>query len=214
MFVVIEGTDGSGKATQSRLLVEQLQKAGKKVEHVSFPRYETFSGKLVRQYLNGKFGNKESVPIELSSLLFALDRYNFSSQLKKRLSENDVVVCDRYRASNLAHQAAKIDGEKKRTEFVAWLEGVESRLPNPDIQLFLDIPVQITEHLMKNRTRKDIHEEDAAYLQKTKEAYQHIVSTQPGWQTISCATEKEGKWSVDSRETIHEKIWDCVKDKL
>jgi dTMP kinase len=214
MFIVIEGTDGSGKATQSRLLVERLQKEGKKVEHVSFPQYSSLSGKMVRQYLDGKFGNKEHVPVEFAALLYAVDRYNFLPHLEKLISENDVVVCDRYRASNLAHQSAKIENEQDRVAFIEWLENVENRLPSPDVQLFLDLPITVTERLMKNRAKKDIHEEDAAYLQKTKEAYHHIVSIRPGWKIISCAGKKEGKWNVESREAIHEKIWQIIKTKI
>src|SRR5580704_15426600 len=115
-LIAIEGIDGSGKGTQSRILVERLRQSGRKVELISFPRYEeTFFGRLIGSFLNGQFGTLDQVHPVLVSLLFAGDRFESRPKLEKALATCDVVVLDRYVASNVAHQGAKILGADRET---------------------------------------------------------------------------------------------------
>lgn len=173
-IIVVEGTDASGKHTQSKLLAEKLEKEGKEVAFFSFPRYETFFGKLVTKYLQGEFGSLKEVKPELASLLYSLDRYDALSKIEELLKQGKIIVCDRYTASNVAHQAAKFQGSD-REKFIEWVESIESRLPMPDLTIFLDLPVEISAKLMHSRKReKDIHELDLDYLEATRQVYSEL----------------------------------------
>ena len=208
-IIVIEGADASGKHTQSKLLVERLEKNGNEVEFFSFPRYETFFGKLVKKYLLGEFGSLKEVKPELASLLYSLDRFDAMPQIEKSVGNGKIVVCDRYTASNIAHQAAKFQGEKRR-QFIEWIESVESRLPSPDLTIFLDLPVEVSAKLMQSRQReKDIHELDLDYLKATRQVYAGL-SKKGGWQRIECSSGS----GIKPMEEIHKDVWVEVKKIL
>ena len=206
-LIVIEGADSSGKYTQSKLLVERLEKEGNEVAFFSFPRYETFFGKIVKKYLQGEFGSLEDVKPELASLLYSLDRFDAMPEIEKLLGQGKVVVCDRYIASNIAHQAAKFEGVQRK-QFIEWLECVESRLPNPDLTIFLDLPVNVSTNLMKSRQReKDIHELNPGYLEATRQVYVEL-SKKGSWQRIECAS----GLGIKPRGEIHQAIWEKVQE--
>ena len=141
-FVAIEGIDGSGKGTQASLLVDAAARAGRSAALISFPLYDgnPFSV-AVADYLNGSFGGVDDVHPELSGLLYACDRFHARPVLETALAANDLVVCDRYVASNLAHQGAKLRGEA-RARLLDWLLRVEFGefgLPRPDLVVLLDL---------------------------------------------------------------------------
>jgi dTMP kinase len=115
MLILIEGTDSSGKSTQSALLMKELQAMGKDVEKVKFPAYDTPFGEMVARYLRGEFGKLNEVPPEVASLLYTIDRYQFKDALFKKLGEGKILVTDRYLQSNIAYQGAKFSGEEKRS---------------------------------------------------------------------------------------------------
>ena len=208
-LLVIEGADASGKHTQSKLLAERLEKEGHKVAFFSFPRYETFFGKLVTKYLQGEFGSLKEVKPELASLLYSLDRYDALPEIEKALKQGKAVVCDRYVASNVAHQAAKFQGGERK-QFIEWVESVELRLPKPDLTIFLDLPVEVSAKLMQSRAReKDIHELNKPYLEATRQVYLKLAK-QSGWITINCASQK----GIRSREEIHELVWESIARPL
>jgi dTMP kinase len=208
-LIVIEGVDSSGKHTQAKLLLKRLKKEGKKAVLVSFPRYSTFFGKLVKKYLKGDFGALKKVRPELASLLYSLDRFDAMPWLEEQLSSGKIVVCDRYTASNIAHQASKFKG-KKRKEFISWVQGVESRLPKPDATIFLDLPVSVSAKLMSKRKRKkDIHELDLPYLRETRKVYLSL-SKRPAWSKIEC----QKGLGIKSREEIHKLLWKKAKKCL
>ncbi|MDP2973453.1 MAG: dTMP kinase [Candidatus Diapherotrites archaeon] len=201
-LVVIEGADASGKKTQSRLLVESLRSAGKSVELVSFPRYNEFFGGLIKEYLQGKFGSKEQLPVEFVSLLYSLDRFQAKPMLEKWLAEGKIVVCDRFSASNIAHQAAKLSGARQK-QFIRWLSNVESELPKPDLTIYLDVPVEFSQSLMQKEGRKkDLHESDAAYLEKARVVYLQLARQQ-NWVKIDCVKNRQ----LLSIAQIHSLIW-------
>lgn len=202
---VIEGTDASGKNTQAQLLVENLKKRGLDAVLVSFPRYGAFFGKLVKKYLSGEFGSLDEVKPEFAALLYSLDRYDALPWLEEQLSAGKTVVCDRYFASNVAHQGAKFSG-KEQGEFIEWVSAVESRLPKPTLTIFLDLPVFVSSKLMQSRQReKDIHELDLPYLEATRKVYL-ILSKEDNWFKVDC---QEGE-GIKPREEISKVILEKV----
>ncbi len=208
-LIVIEGADASGKQTQSDLLIERLAAEGFEAEKISFPRYETFFGGLVKKYLSGEFGEMDSVPAELASLLYALDRYNAVAELNERLEAGKIVIADRFSASNIAHQAAKLP-EKERSSFVDWLRGVESRLPKSKVTIYLDVPVPISQELMQKQARvKDLHEQNVDYLEAVRSVYLKLAETK-GWKKIDCVK----KGNLLSIAEIQELVWKAVKPHL
>ena len=207
--IVIEGSDGSGKATQTKLLYEALTAQGKKVKMVSYPCYESDSSALVKMYLQGEFGaDPMAVNPYVASSFFAVDR--FASYLKDwkefyESGEDHIVICDRYVTSNMLHQTAKL-------EFLDWeydFEFVRGGLPVPEKVFFLDVKPEVTFRLMKDRenkithqAKKDIHESDQAFLVKSYENSM-ILSKKYGWTKISCCDETDNMKSI---EAIHEMI--------
>ena len=208
-MIAIEGCDSSGKRTQAKLLFERLKKEGKDAILVSFPRYETFFGKLVKKYLSGDFGSLGEVKPEFASLLYSLDRYNAMPFLEHQLQGGKILICDRYEASNVAHQAAKFRGEEQG-KFIEWLSSVESRLPRPQATVFLDLPVETSIKLMKSRSReKDIHEANKPYLEATRHVYQKLAKKQ-NWIVVDCSS-KDG---IRSIQEIHKEVWEKLQGFL
>ena len=168
--IVIEGTDGSGKETQSKLLVSNLEKKGFKVKYVSFPNYNNDSSILIKRYLNGDYGeDPNSINPYSAALLYSVDRLNFF--LTNNLDDYDVLVCDRYVESNLIHQASKIENTDERDEFSNWLTDLEYKklnFPKPNKVFFLEVEPEITQNLISKRNKDsnnlDIHEKSTEYL--------------------------------------------------
>ncbi len=195
MLVAIEGIDGSGKGTQTRLLFEEATQRGFSVAVFSFPRYglNAFS-RVVARYLNGEFGGVGQVPPEFAALLYAGDRFATKDSLLSACTANDIVICDRYVPSNLAHQAAKVSIEE-RQDFINWLMSIEYgiyAMPRPDITVLLNISVPIAQKLVLRKklrdyttSKADIHEADADYLIECQEVFRHLVYT-----------DKEDNWVV------------------
>ena len=195
MLVVIEGIDGSGKGTQSRRLVENLEQAGFPATLFSFPCYdETFFGREIGKYLNGVYGSLQTVPVEFAAMLYAGDRFEKKADLLAALHAGRVVVCDRYVPSNLAHQAAKRPLEQQ-TELIRWIGELEYTvygLPRPDLVCYLDLPVQqSTQMVLKKHKRSytedklDLHEAATDYLANVAETFGRLATTE-GWCRINC----------------------------
>ena len=218
-LIIIEAGDGSGKATQTRLLAERLQREGHRVKKVTFPDYDSESSALVKMYLGGAFGERAAdVNAYMASAFFAVDRCA-SYQLKWRQDyENGaVIMADRYTTSNMVHQAVKIEDEKEREAFLKWLwdfEFVKLGLPVPDRVIFLDMAPEVARKLIALRSEtenrpKDIHEKDQTYLNKCHAAYKEVAKTY-NWCTVTCSQNGE----PCSREEIHEQVYAAVKDLL
>jgi len=218
-LIVIDGTDGSGKATQTKLLVEMLKKEGKQVEYVDFPRYGQKSAALVEEYLNGKFGIADEVGPYRASIFYAVDRYAASFELKKWLSEGKIVIANRYVSSNMGHQAGKIKDKKERKKFLKWLEELEYNIfgiPRPDINVLLYIPPEIGQKLVEQKghrdyigDKKDIHEADIQHLKNAAEAYKYVAKRYK-WIIIDCAPKNKLK----TIEEIHEILWNKIKELI
>ena len=208
-LIAIEGCDSSGKGTQAKLLFERLKAGGKNPVLVSFPRYETFTGRLVKKYLSGDFGSLKEVKPEFSALLYTLDRYNALPFLNQGISQGKTLICDRYAASNIAHQAAKFEGQE-RDDFIKWVSSAESRLPKPAATIFLDLPIETSISLMQSRQReKDIHELDKAHLESTRLVFKKLAQA-GGWITIDCSSLK----GIRPAKEIHEEIWQRLQGFL
>ena len=217
-LIVIEGTDGSGKSTQFRLMSEHLEKDGIAFKHIVFPRYSEESSALIRMYLGGQFGDKPSdVNAYAASSFYAVDRYaSYKMDWGKWYEEGGVVVSDRYTTSNAVHQASKESGQA-RQDYLKWLyefEYDQLGLPRPDLTIYLDVPTDFTEKMLRGReqatnTKADIHEKDMQYLATCRQCGRDAAAFY-GWTVIQCV--KDGK--MRSMEDIHNEIYTAVKQCL
>ena len=212
-LVVIEGSDGSGKATQTRKLYERLRDLEANVRRVSFPNYESESSALIKMYLRGDFGgDAEAVNPYAAATFYAVDRFAGYNEWKDFYRSGGLVLSDRYVGSNMAYQVAKFIRERDREEFLSWLYDLEFnrfQLPRPDMTIFLDMPPAICAMLRKERGREDIHEADAEYLLKTYNAYKEIAQRY-GWRIVDCAVGNFARSTTD----IHENILALVEELL
>ena len=214
-LIVFEGTDGSGKATQTQKLCEHLERAGIDFRKINFPRYGKPSAAMVQEYLDGNLGKKpEDVNAYAASMFYAMDRYASYKQDWGEFYENGgLIVADRYTTSNAVHQASKLPDEE-RDAYLKWLFHTEYELlglPAPDLVVYLDMPTEITERMMRQReqatgTHADIHEQDEAYLKRCRANAKKVVET-CGWSVINCAAGEEPK----TPDAIHEEVYELVK---
>ena len=217
-LIVFEGTDGSGKSTQFELLAKRLEAEQIGFQRLRFPQYEEPSSALIRMYLGGAFGDDpEAVNAYAASTFYAVDRYaSYQCVWKDYYQGGGFVVSDRYTTSNAVHQGSKVP-EGERAEFFRWLYDLEydrMGLPRPDLVVLLDMPVELSEQLMRKReqstgTHADIHERDEDYLKKCRDVALHAAKYY-GWRTVSCA--KDG--ALRGVEDIHEEVYAIVKSCL
>lgn len=204
-LIVIEGLDGSGKSTQLDILCEKLTGLGTKNKRVSFPDYESDSSALVKMYLGGKFGSDPNdVNPYAASLFYAVDRYaSYKTDWGEFYNSGGIIISGRYTTSNAIHQTSKMQS-KGWGGFLDWLYDLEYKkmgVPEPDLVLFLDMPVEVSQKLLKNRyggdeNKKDIHESDVNYLNRCREAAK-FVADYSNFCIISCATEKMEPRSIE-----------------
>ncbi len=209
-LIVIEGTDGSGKSTQFRLLSAHLQADGVQFKHLVFPRYSEESSALIRMYLGGQFGSKPTdVNAYAASAFYAVDRFASYKQDWGSFYENGgLIIADRYTTSNAVHQASKLPQEE-REPYLDWLFRFEYELmglPKPDVVFYLDIPTEITGEMRRKReadtnTKADIHEKDEQYLRECRRNAAEVAKL-CGWERVNCV--REGR--LLSVEEIHEEI--------
>ncbi len=219
-FIVIEGTDGSGKGTQTELLLKRLKKEKVPVETTDFPQYDNFSGAFVAKYLRGEYGSADEVGPYPGSIFYAVDRYDKSFDIRKWLLKGKVIVSNRYVSANMGHQTGKIVGKKNRDKYLAWLDNLEYgifNIPRPDVTILLYMPPEFSQNLVDQKAvraytkgkKRDIHEADLEHLKKASEAYLYVAQKYK-WPVISCV--KDGK--ILSREEIHEMIYKVVSKIL
>lgn len=210
-LIVIEGTDGSGKSTQFRLLTGRLAQEGKEFQKLVFPQYSEPSSALIRMYLGGEFGTKPTdVNAYAASAFFAVDRYASYKKVWGQWYENGgLILSDRYTTSNAVHQASK-ESPETQAAFLKWLYEFEYDhlgLPRPDLTIYLDVPTDFTEMMMRRReqdtnTQADIHEQDMTYLATCRRTGKAAAEFY-GWTVINCV--KDGK--MRTIEDIHEEIY-------
>lgn len=192
-FIVIEGLDGSGKATQTKLICEKLKKKHKKVCQLSFPDYNEPSSALVRMYLNSEFGDSpDDVNVYAASSFYAVDRYaSYKRFWKDKYEGGQTIVADRYTTSNAIYQLCRLDREDW-DEYIEWMEDYEYGklgLPRPDLVVYLDMQVDISQMLMQERyngddSKKDLHEKDVEFLKKCREAAMYSAK-KLGWKVVN-----------------------------
>lgn len=219
---VLTGIDGSGKATQTKLLVNRIKASGRNVMTLDFPRYEeAFFGHMVARYLRGEFGDTDQVNPYLASLMYAGDRWEAKDKLLKAAEAGVVMVCNRYVADNMAHQGGKIKNATLRQRFYGWIEELEHTvygLPHPDLNILLDVPVEVAQRLINLKEqrayllgeKKDIHEADAMHLKSARQAFIELATLYFNWVKIECAPNNE----ILPPEEIAEKVWAEVKGFL
>jgi len=223
VFIVISGTDGSGKGTQCLKLRDYLEEKGHKVDVFDFPRYGNKSAKLVELYLNGVFGSADDVSAKVASAFFAYDRFAASEDMKKALNAGHIVLSNRYVSANMGHQGGKINDAKERLEFFQWLDKLEYEhfgIPRPTLNIFLHVPYLIGQQLVlrkqdreyiKDGKKQDIHEADANHLRMAEEAYLQIARTFDGWHKISCVKDPGNLTDVDNIKTIDDISKDIIE---
>lgn len=214
-LIVIEGTDGSGKSTQFKRLTEHLAADQQTFKTLVFPRYSEPSSALIRMYLGGEFGTKPSdVNAYAASAFYAVDRYaSYKQDWGQWYEDGGLIVSDRYTTSNAVHQASK-ESKENQPEFLKWLYDLEYErlgLPRPDLTIYLDVPTDFTEKLLRGReaatnTHADIHEKDMQYLATCRETGRAAAAFY-GWTVISCV--KDGQ--MRSIEDIHNEIYCHVR---
>lgn len=218
-FVVLDGIDGSGKATQTALLLKRLKKAGYKTGTIDFPRYyDNFFGKMAGQYLTGEFGATDP---HLASVLYALDRWQSKGTIEKALTEGRVFVCDRYASANMIHQGGRIASSKKRKEMMEFLETMEFEIlgiPKPDLVLLLDVLPDVGRRLVGKKDarayakgkKRDEHEKDRQHLTNARNQALRLAGEKAGWKRINCMKGKE----ILPPEAVSELIWSEIEGRL
>ena len=217
-LIVFEGTDGSGKATQARMMARRLEAEGISFREIDFPRYGNPFAEPARLYLTGALGDHPGdVNAYAASTLFAVDRYaSYKEDWGKDYEDGAIILANRYTTSNAVHQASKLAPEEQEA-FVAWLFDLEYGklgLPAPDLVIYLDMPTDVSEGMLRRReaatgTVADIHERDDDYLRQCRICAGKIAQAH-GWQKISCACNGQPR----TVEDIHEEAWAIVKKTL
>lgn len=219
-LIVIEGTDGSGKSTQFRLLTDRLEAEQVKFQKLVFPQYSEPSSALIRMYLGGEFGSKpEDVNAYAASAFYSVDRYASYRKVWGKWYENGgLVVSDRYTTSNAVHQTSK-EPEDKREDFLNWLYDFEYGklgLPRPDLVIYLDVPTDFTKKMLRRRetetnTHADIHEQDTQYL-ATCRRMGRAAAAHYGWTVIRCVRDGAMRSMEDIHEEIYRHVAACLED--
>ncbi len=223
VFIVIDGIDGSGKGTQTKLIVERLKKEGYPVEVADFPQYGQWSAQFVERYLRGEFGSAQEVGSKRASLFFAVDRYAASFQIRKWLDENKIVISNRYVSANKGHQLANLNSADDMQAFLDWINEMEYhifQIPIPNLTLFLHMPPEIGQQLVDKKEardyiggkKRDILEADLDHLKNAERAYLFCLDHDPveKWVKINCANNNAPK----TIEAIHEEIHNLIKQKI
>lgn len=212
-LIVLEGIDGSGKATQAELLKDYLEKADMPVAQITFPDYDSQSSALVRMYLGGELGTHDEVNVYAASSFYAVDRYvSYLKKWRELHETGHTIVADRYATSNAAHQMSKLP-EDEWDDYLAWLsdyEYVRMGLPAPDLVLYLDMEPEAARLLLKKRyggdaAKEDVHERDAGYMLKCRKAALYAAD-KLGWRVIRCCDGKNPLPVGDVAEKIRNEM--------
>lgn len=220
-FLVIEGTDGSGKGTQFAKLVERLEAEGHDVATFDFPRYEEPSAYFVKEYLNGKYGSADEVGPYTGSLFYALDRYQAAPAIRAALESGKVVIANRFTGSNMAHQGTKFSNPEQRRGYFIWLDNLEFemlRIPRPDRSVVLRVPAETAQALVDQKEarsytdkKRDLHEADLSHLKRSVEVYDDLCQLFPkDFIRLDCVRDSQ----LLDIETVHQLLWQTIEPLL
>ena len=221
---VIEGVDGSGKSTQLKLLSEYLTREGQKCEFLHFPRTDApFFGELIARFLRGEFGSINEVDPYLVAMLYAGDRNDASGKIRGWLEKKRIVLLDRYTYSNIAYQCAKIDDQKSREKLMKWILSLEFdhfAIPEPDLNVFLDVPFSFTEKKLLSRRSgndrtylngsRDIHEESLNFQKKVRDLYLKVSRSDNRLAVVDC---RDSRGLMQPPEAIFSLILKIIKER-
>lgn len=221
VFIVIEGTDGSGKGTQFKLLAERLQKEGYDVARFDFPQYDQPSSYFVREYLNGNYGEAKDVGPYTGSLFYALDRFQAAPAIREALDQGKVVLANRFAGSNMAHQGTNFENSEERRGYFIWNDNLEFEMlktPRPDKSIVLRVPAEIAQELVDQKEarsytdkKRDMLEADLDHLKKSVEVYDDLCQLFPkDFTRIDCV--RSGK--LMDIETVHNHLWKTIEPLL
>lgn len=219
-LIVLDGTDGSGKATQTKLLTERMRAVGRTVASMDFPQYRVnFYGKLIRESLDGMHGDFIALDPYIASTLYASDRLESLPVIEGHLSSGEDMTLDRYVSANIIHQGGKIRDEAERMKYVRWCEELEferNKLPRPDVIVYLHLNVETSMKLARDRAlakgeSPDQSENNAKHQHESQESAVSIIRQSNNWVLVDC---NDGAGGILSVEAIHEKVWDAVKGLL
>ena len=178
-FIVIDGTDGSGKATQTELLASKLRRSGLDVAIADFPQYNSKSAGLVEEYLSGKYGSPDEVGPYRASIFYAADRYDASFVIREWLKQGKIVISNRYVTANMGHQGGKISNPLEKKHFFDWLHELEYEIfniPRPDLNIILHVPAEIGQKLIQARDiKQDLHQQDLKHLKQAEKTYLELA---------------------------------------
>lgn len=219
--MVLDGNDGSGKATQAKLLIERLQAEGRNAQKVDFPAYtRNVFGALIGECLAGKHGDFVNLDPKIASSLYALDRFESSKQIEDMLASGVTVIADRFSSSNQMHQGGKIADESERVTFLGWLDHMEHTvlgIPRPDLVIYLRVPLEVSLTLLSEKRAvknsmlaegvKDTVEEDRQYLQRSAETASWLLGREKNWTVVECM---EGE-RLRTPDEIHTDVWKVVE---
>lgn len=206
MLIVLEGLDGAGKSTQLKMLCNYLEEKGERLRYLHFPRYDApVFGELISNFLKGEYGDNDSVHPQLVALLFAEDRHAAAEQINCWLGEGYTVVLDRYVYSNIAFQTAKLKDREKALKLREWIFDLEYntfKIPKPDLNLFLDVPIDFVESELRHERsgsdrdylqgKQDIHEADIEFQKKVRAVYRECCEKDSNFIRIDCADPATG----------------------
>ncbi len=226
IFIVIEGTDGSGKKVQTDLLVSNLTERGFDVVVFDFPTYGEPSAYFVEKYLRGEYQRRsDALNPKRASLFYALDRFEQAEKIQAALSEGKVVVSNRYVASNMGHQGAKFENTRERFLFFAWLDELEYAIlgiPRPDMNFVLHVSADIAFDLIAKKgerrylegASRDIHEKDIDHLRRAEMIYLQMVQMFPEEFTlIECVENNKLCSQADIQELLSHKVSQLLREK-
>jgi len=216
-LIVLEGTDGSGKTTQLKLLLKFLKKQKISYQVFDFPQYQkTFFGRFIGKFLRGELGDPKNLNPYLISLPFAADRWQAKEAISKALRTKKVVVCNRYASSNLAYQVSQAS-PKRRYNLFRWLNTLEYKqfgIAKEDLVIFLYVPYAFSSQLLKTKKNRqylrgrklDVNEQNDKLLKEVDKTYLWLLNKNPHWQKVNCVKQN----ILLSREKIHQKIVDLL----
>lgn len=223
-LIVIDGIDGSGKATQVALLAKRLRREKIKLKTIDFPRYyNNFFGRFIGDYLSGIHGDFIKVDPRLASVLYAADRFESSKKIRQWLDDGYVVIADRYVSANQIHQGGKIKDRKERKKFLKWLDAMEYgvfQIPRPDIVIYLDVPFEVSSIWLKKKMtqrskkylkgKKDVAEDNLIHLKVSRESALELEKGNKNWTRIKCC---KGTVCM-SPEEVHEEVFKAIRNKV
>ncbi|MDP1709365.1 MAG: thymidylate kinase [Candidatus Komeilibacteria bacterium] len=216
-LIVIDGTDGSGKATQTDLLLERLKKEGYACSKIDFPQYGAKSAGLIENYLNGKYGSPDELNPYIASFFYSLDRYDASFSFKNLLDNGEIIISNRYTSSNMGHQGSKFSTPESRRLYFEWLDIYEHKvfkIPRPDLTIILHVPPEYAQNLLEkkaareyiNGEKRDLLESDLGHQHRAEQTYLEMCQLFPNYELVECVRDGE----IMSVEAIHELVWERV----